>query len=218
MPERYRATFFNSLSGFKSLNLIGTMNQQGITNLGVFNSIVHLGANPPLLGMVFRPSDSVRRHTLENILESGSYTLNHITASMLPQAHHASAKYAEDESEFEACGFKPLWSEYGTAPYVAESSIKMMMQYRMHFPIELNNTIFLIGEIQEIILPENCIASDGFVDMEKAGTLTVAGLDAYYATELLARYTYARPGQQSSILAADIETRILAEQAILEGI
>jgi flavin reductase (DIM6/NTAB) family NADH-FMN oxidoreductase RutF len=64
----------------------------------------------------------------------------------------------------------------------------------MHVPIPLNGTIFLIGEIIEAIIPESYVQEDGYVDLQKAGTLTVAGLDAYFSTELIDRYTYARPG------------------------
>ncbi len=193
MPDRYRAILFNSLSGFKSLALIGTKNTVGRTNIGVFNSIVHIGVNPPLLGTVFRP-DTVRRHTLENIFQEQYYTINHVHSGMLPMAHQASAKFNDDESEFTECGFTEEYTSSGTAPFIKESSIKLMMQYRVHVPIPLNGTILLIGEIIEAIIPESCMQEDGYVDLQKAGTMTVAGLDAYFSTELIDRYAYARPG------------------------
>jgi flavin reductase (DIM6/NTAB) family NADH-FMN oxidoreductase RutF len=192
MSDRYRATFINSISGFKSLGLIGTVNEKGITNISVFNSIVHIGAFPPLLGMVFRP-DTVRRHTLENILSGQHYTINQVHSAMLPMAHLASAKFDDETSEFSACNFTAEYGERGTAPYIKESSVKMMLEYRMHIPIPLNGTIFLIGEIIEIRMPKEIIQNDGFVDLQQADTLTVSGLDAYYATSLIDRYAYARP-------------------------
>ena len=45
----------NSLGGFKSVALIGTKSEAGNTNLAIFSSIFHLGANPPLVGLIFRP-------------------------------------------------------------------------------------------------------------------------------------------------------------------
>lgn len=192
MPERYRATLINSISGFKSLGLIGTVNDKGITNIAVFNSIVHIGASPPLLGMVFRP-DTVRRHTLENILSSKHYTINQVHASMLSMAHLASAKFDDDASEFSGCNFTEEYSDIGKAPYIKESNVKMMLEYRMHMPIPLNGTIFLIGEIIEIRVPKHIINHDGFADIHQAGTLTVAGLDAYYSTNFIDRFAYARP-------------------------
>jgi flavin reductase (DIM6/NTAB) family NADH-FMN oxidoreductase RutF len=192
MSDRYRATLINSISGFKSLGLVGTINEQGITNIGVFNSIVHIGAFPPLIGMVFRP-DTVRRHTLENILTNKHYTINQVNASMLSRAHLASAKFDDDVSEFLACEFSAEFSNAGKAPYIKESAVKMMLEYRMHIPIPLNGTIFLIGEIIEIKVPTDIIKQDGFIDIHEAGTLTVTGLDAYYSTNVIDRFAYARP-------------------------
>jgi flavin reductase (DIM6/NTAB) family NADH-FMN oxidoreductase RutF len=91
-------------SGFKSSGPIGTVNENGISNISVFNSIVHIGAFPPLSGMGFRP-DTVRRHTLENILASKHYTINQVHSAMLPMAHLASAKFDDEISEFSACSF-----------------------------------------------------------------------------------------------------------------
>ncbi|MGO3346471.1 MAG: hypothetical protein ACTIM4_14665 [Marinomonas sp.] len=48
MTSRYRTQLINSLSGFKSANLIGTCNAQGQTNLAIFSSVFHLGASPAL--------------------------------------------------------------------------------------------------------------------------------------------------------------------------
>lgn len=49
MDQRERARLINSLSGFKSANLIGTCDKQGLENLAVVSSVVHLGSNPPCL-------------------------------------------------------------------------------------------------------------------------------------------------------------------------
>ena len=55
MSSRYRASFINSISGFKSLNLVGTIAKDGQNNLAPFNTIVHICSNPPYLGMLARP-------------------------------------------------------------------------------------------------------------------------------------------------------------------
>jgi flavin reductase (DIM6/NTAB) family NADH-FMN oxidoreductase RutF len=60
--KNFRTKFINSLSGFKSANLIGTISKTGKTNLAIFNSVIHVGANPSLIGLLIRPA-SVPRHT-----------------------------------------------------------------------------------------------------------------------------------------------------------
>jgi hypothetical protein len=71
----YRLNLVNAITGYKPANLIGTADGAGATNLAIFSSVVHLGSDPPLLGMVTRPT-SVPRHTYENIQASGCYTIN----------------------------------------------------------------------------------------------------------------------------------------------
>src|SRR3989339_511503 len=85
LEQRYRAALVNSLSGFKSVALIGTANSSKQTNLAIFNSLIHIGANPPYIGFISRP-DSVDRHTLSNIMETGYYTINHINEDIFKQA------------------------------------------------------------------------------------------------------------------------------------
>jgi flavin reductase (DIM6/NTAB) family NADH-FMN oxidoreductase RutF len=67
MEQRKRAMLVNSIGGFKFISLIGTKDKNNNTNLAIFSSLFHLGANPALIGFIMRP-DSVDRHTLSNIL------------------------------------------------------------------------------------------------------------------------------------------------------
>ena len=80
LDQSIRINLINSLVGFRSVCLIGTINQKNISNLAIFNSIVHIGASPPLIGFVVRP-DCVDRHTLSNILERIELSLSVIWAA-----------------------------------------------------------------------------------------------------------------------------------------
>lgn len=194
MPKRTRATFVNSLSGFKGLNLLGTANSDGQTNLSVVSSVVHLGSNPALLGMVMRPP-SVPRHSYENIKETGVYTLNHVTSEIAEQAHQTSARYDHEVSEFDATGLMPTFPKDFDAPAVKESVISIGLALKEDLEIALNKCRFLIGEIQWVRFPEEALQEDGYLDLQHAGTITVAGLDAYHKTEKLFRLSYAKPHQ-----------------------
>ncbi|MEM9918934.1 MAG: flavin reductase [Bacteroidota bacterium] len=197
MEKRYRANLINSLTGFKAINLIGTVNAQGQTNLAIFNSTVHLGANPPLMGFIQRPV-SVRRDTHANILQTKHFTINHLHKGIMEQAHQSAARYDADVSEFEATGLTPYFSDTLPAPYVAESHIRIGLQFRQAIPIPLNNTILMIGEIIEILLPETLLSKDGYLDLEAAGSLTGSGLDGYHQPQKLERLSYAKPDQSIS--------------------
>jgi flavin reductase (DIM6/NTAB) family NADH-FMN oxidoreductase RutF len=192
--QRYRATFINSIGGFKSLCLIGTINSKGITNLAVFNSYFHLGANPPLFGLIVRP-DSVDRHTLQNIRQSKFFTVNHVNEKIYQQAHQTSARYTSQQSEFTETGLTEEFLNDFPAPYVKESNIKIGARCIREMNIEENGTLLLINGIENIALPENLIAQDGFVAIEKAGSITCSGLDSYHRTEQISRLAYAKPGK-----------------------
>lgn len=197
--QRYRATLINSLGGFKSLVLIGTRNKEGKSNLAIFNSFFHLGANPPLFGIIIRP-DSVERHTLSNILETGVFTVNHVKEDFYKQAHQTSARYPSDVSEFDATQLTEENKPGIYSPFVKESSIQITASFRQKIDIEANGTVMIIGKINHITIPENCVSEDGFIDLEKAGTITCSGLDSYHTTKRLSRLSYAKPGKEPEIV------------------
>lgn len=196
MDVLYRRTFMNTLSGFKPAFLIGTTNGQGTHNLGTFNSIVHIGANPPHIGFIMRPL-TVPRHTYSNIANTGHYTLNLITAGFVDKAHQCSAKYAQDESEFEATGLRPCFSESFPAPYVKEAPVKIGLRFAEKHHIASNDVWLIVGEVLEVIIEQDdIIQADGFLALHEAGGVSALGLDAYYEPKPLQRYAYARPQQK----------------------
>lgn len=199
MEQRYKASFFNSLGGFKSLVLVGTKNSEKQTNLAVFNSLMHLGANPALCSILIRPA-SVERHTYENIIASKSFTINHVEETFYTQAHQTSARYLKHESEFKAVGLTEEYTEHSIAPYVNESKIKFACELVQVIEIEINKTLLVIGKIKEVKINGDFVQNDGFVDIEKAGTITVSGLDSYHSTKRIARLSYAKPNEMPKII------------------
>jgi flavin reductase (DIM6/NTAB) family NADH-FMN oxidoreductase RutF len=191
----YRGNFINSLSGFKSASLIATVNIEGMSNLAIFSNIVHIGADPALIGFVNRPREAAP-HTISNIEATGVYTINLIPANLIEQAHQTSAKYVEGESEFNAVGLKEEFTEYSKAPFVFESPVKYAMELKEIVSINFNNTSFVIGAVTGVFIDEQILAADGFLDLEKANIITSLGIDGYYSTEKLARYSYAKPGKE----------------------
>ncbi|MGR3809237.1 flavin reductase family protein [Jiulongibacter sp. NS-SX5] len=191
-PRLYRANLINSLSGYKSANLIGTLSPNGTENLGTFSSVIHLGSDPALLGFILRPP-TVPRNTYENLKRSKYYTINHIAKDFLAEAHHCSAKYAEDISEFERTGLTPLYRNDWPAPFVAESPVQLMLKFKEEVPIKVNNTIMIIGEVEAIYLQDGLLQDDGFVNLQKGEVACINGLDAYCLPNQEKRFAYTRP-------------------------
>ena len=197
LEKHERAHLINSLGGFKSLALVGTSDSKRNTNLAVFSSIFHVGANPPLIGLIFRPSPP-ERNTYSNIIETGFYTINHVNETIYKQAHQTSARYDKEISEFEITGLTPEYKDAFFAPYVAESKIQLGIEFKEKIDLTINNTTLIIGEIKHIYIPDNCLSKDGFVDIEKANTITCSGLDSYHKTVQLDRLSYAKPNKEVS--------------------
>lgn len=194
LDHLYRINLINSITGYKSVNLIGTKDKQGLSNVAIFSSVTHFGSNPPLIGMVLRPT-TVPRNTYANIKQTGVYTINHVNQAIFKQAHHTSAKYGAEVSEFDKTDLEEEHINGFEAPYVKQAIVKMGMELVEEIPIKTNGTILLLGQIKELILPSKFIHEDGFVDLNAAKTLTVSGLDAYHLPQKLARMNYARPNQ-----------------------
>ena len=203
LPKRYRTNFVNSLSGFKSGNLIGTVSPESQENLAIFTSVVHLGANPALMGFIMRPV-SVPRHTYENIIANKSFTINHVAASFFKKAHQTAARYDREISEFMATGLTPFYSENIKAPYVEESLVKIGLSFVEALDIKANGTQLIIGAIEEVIVAPDLVLPDGYLDIEKAGTVAVSCLDGYHKTEKLARLTYAKPDRKPEELGIEL--------------
>lgn len=191
MEKRYRAQLINSLSGIKSANLVGTINKDGQTNLSIVSSVFHLGADPALMGMIFRPA-VVERHTFENILETKQLTLNHVNSEIFTQAHQTSARYPREVSEFEAVGLTEEYKEEIVSPFVKESKIKIGLELVEAKHLEVNKTEMVIVKIIFVEFDEEILTEDGHIDIMKSDTIGVSGLDHYVSLKSLRRLPYAK--------------------------
>ncbi|WP_419212339.1 flavin reductase family protein [Maribacter sp. X9] len=195
LPSRYRAHLINSCTGYKSANLLGTRSKNGISNLAIFNSIVHIGSNPPLLGFILRPL-TVPRHTYGNFKETGFFTVNQVHKDMLKDAHHTSASYALDVSEFSETKLTECYLDDFEAPYVSQSKIKIGCRYVNEYEIKENGCLLIIGAIEHIYVPESIMHEDGWVQLDKANTVAAIGLDGYALPILIDRFAYAKPDEE----------------------
>lgn len=184
-----RLKLINSVTGIKPGNLIGTVSKEGVSNLAIFSSVVHLGSDPALLGFISRPRSTETGHTYSNIMETGSYTINHIHPSFIENAHYTSAKFASTESEFKRCRLTEEYIAACKAPFVKESTLKMSLRFIQAMEIPLNGTVLMIGEIDDIILPETI---NGDIDLEHTKSVGISGLNSYYELNKIGQFPYAR--------------------------
>lgn len=191
LERAFRLNLINSIAGFKPAVLIGTQSASGQTNLAIFNSVIHLGSNPPMQAFTMRPH-TVERHTLENIQETGYYTLNHVHSDMVENAHYTSAKFPREVSEFEACGLTPAYKHDFPAPFAAESRIQLGMKLETIVPLPTHAVQLVIGTVQHLTVPTDALPSSGRLNLPQAGTVAVSGLNRYHTATELMELPYAR--------------------------
>jgi flavin reductase (DIM6/NTAB) family NADH-FMN oxidoreductase RutF len=193
----YRRNLINCLSGYKSLNLIGTINSNGLTNVAPFSQVFHIGASPPLVGILFRPH-TVKRDTLENIIETGFFTMNHVTSEFYKEAHWTAASW--EGSEFEGTGLLEEYFSGLKAPFVKGSPLKLACSLVETQTLKVNQTVLVIGNIDHIFVDEVGLREDGSLDLNALDTVSVSGLDEYYTGEKLARLSYPKSNQLPKLI------------------
>jgi flavin reductase (DIM6/NTAB) family NADH-FMN oxidoreductase RutF len=193
MDKIFRLNLINSCTGFKSANLLGTKSLNGVSNVAVFSSITHLGSNPPLIGFILRPT-TVPRDTYRNIKDSGVFTVNHIYSDIIEDAHHTSAKYPDEVSEFTKTDLEEEFLGDFPAPFVKGAKIRLGCRFLNAYEIKENDTLLLVSAIEHVFIADQDIQQqDGWLKLENANTVAINGLDGYATTSLLDRYAYARP-------------------------
>ena len=187
-----RLKLINSITGVKPANLIGTRSSDGITNLAIFSSIVHLGSNPPLISFVTRTSKEVNRNTLANILSTNFFTINQIQKSFVKNAHYTSAKFNASTSEFQMCKLDEEYINNFYAPFVKQSNLKIGLELKEIIKITSNDSTLVVGEIKQITTKKEYLKDDFMFDLEKSGALAIGGLNEYFTIKNIAKFPYVR--------------------------
>jgi flavin reductase (DIM6/NTAB) family NADH-FMN oxidoreductase RutF len=188
----YRLNMINSITGYKSANMIGSRSNSGNENLAIFSSVTHLGSNPPLLSFTLRPN-TVPRHTYKNFRENKVFTVNHVTLYQIEDAHHTSAKYDEEISEFNQTALSPEYKNDFYAPFVKGSPVQLGCRYLNEYDIIENGCVLIVAAIEHIFIENQLLKDDGWVKLEDGDVMTINGLDGYALPKLNKRLDYARP-------------------------
>lgn len=191
MEREYRRTFINCLWGLKSVHLIGTVNQNSVPNLSIISSVFHVGANPPMMGVCFRPPVA-NTHTFDNILLTKQFTVNVVTEQIYKQAHRCSANFRDGISEFDEVGLTPQFESAFGAPFVEESPIRFSVLYHEHFSVSENESRIVIGKVQDIFIDESLIDRQGYISYEQTNSVVVSGLEGYNSVKEIDRLGYER--------------------------
>jgi flavin reductase (DIM6/NTAB) family NADH-FMN oxidoreductase RutF len=192
LEKIFKINLINSCSGFKSANLLGSISKEGVSNVAVFSSVIHLGSNPPTLGFILRPT-TVPRDTYKNIKESGVFTINHIYEEIIEDAHHTSAKYPENVSEFDVTNLEEEFKGSFKAPFVMESPVQMSMKFIEEIPVPSNNVMLIVAQIEELYIQDALLQKDGLINLSIGKVAAINGLDTYAIPTFKKQLSYQRP-------------------------
>lgn len=191
LERKYKLNLINSISGIKPANLIGTKSEEGKENVAIFSSVVHLGSSPAQLAFIMRPQTEIPRDTYPNIMETGFYTINHVSASLVEKAHYTSAKLERGESEFERMKLEQQYIGDFHAPFVKASAVKIGMKHVESIPLP-NGCIFVIGSVELVVFPDHSVNELGQLDLEAYDGIGISGLNTYYELKKQASFPYVR--------------------------
>ncbi len=187
-----RLNLINSITGVKTINLIGTIDKDSVTNLAIFSSIVHISSNPALLGFFVRTNKQVKRDTLDNIIQNKVYTINLVNSKIIKQAHYTSVKFDKSVSEFDKCSLTEKYINGFLAPYVAECKVKIGLRMKEIISIKSNDSNLVVGEIEQLNFDNDIFCEDKTLDLEKSDAIGISGLNKYYKFNYICDLPYAR--------------------------
>ena len=196
LDKIYKINLINSCSGFKSANLLGSICTEGISNVAIFSSVIHLGSNPPTLGFVLRPT-SVPRNTHKNIKDIGYFTINHIYEDIIDDAHHTSAKYPEEISEFDVTSLEEVFKGDFKAPFVKGSPVQMSMKFIEEIYVPSNDVMLIVAQIEELYINDELLQNDGLINLSIGKIAAINGLDTYTIPAFKKQLTYQRPKKRA---------------------
>lgn len=199
LDKIYKINLINSCSGFKSANLLGSICTEGISNVAIFSSVIHLGSNPPTLGFVLRPT-TVPRNTHKNIKDIGYFTINHIYEDIIDDAHHTSAKYPEEISEFDVTSLEEVFKGDFKAPFVKGSPVQMSMKFIEEIYVPSNDVMLIVAQIEELYINDELLQNDGLINLSIGKIAAINGLDTYTIPAFKKQLTYQRPKKKSLML------------------
>ena len=192
LEKIYKINLINSCTGFKSANLLGSISEEGIPNVAVFSSVTHLGSKPPTLGFILRPTTDPR-DTYKNLKDLGYFTINHIHEDIIEDAHHTSANYPKEISEFDVTGLEEEYKGNFKAPFVKNAPVQMSMKFIEEIFVPSNSVMLIVAQIQELYVKDEILEKDGLINLSKGNVATINGLDTYAIPEFKKQLSYQRP-------------------------
>lgn len=179
----------------RPIAFVSTVSRDGVPNLGPYSFFMLGGANPPSL--MYSPTINMRgqkKHSLQNVEETGEFVVNTVTREMAEGMNASSFEYPDRYNEWEVCGFEPLPSDLVKPPRVGESPVQF--ECKLYQIVQHGNepgaACYVIGEIVKIHIREDVWDGRG-IDPQRFRPISRMGGPEYLDTKNMELFSLERP-------------------------
>ncbi|KAJ7072256.1 hypothetical protein C8F01DRAFT_1103152 [Mycena amicta] len=95
----------------RPIALVSTLSADGIPNLAPFSYFSMVGHDPPLVSIAFALSQKRSKHTRENTLATGQFTVNIVNQDFVAAANATSVEAPAEVDEWKLAGLTPMRSQ-----------------------------------------------------------------------------------------------------------
>jgi flavin reductase (DIM6/NTAB) family NADH-FMN oxidoreductase RutF len=183
---------FKAIIAPRPIGWIGTLNTEGVPNLGPYSFFAALSSRPNMIGF----SSEGLKHSPRNARDTGEFTFSLATLELAEAMNASSASLADGANEFAAAGLALGQSRVIAAPFVKDSPAALECK-TVHF-MELTDIdgrptgrFFVIGQVVGVHIRDEFII-DGRFDTAKAKPISRGGYQDYATVEAV--WEMFRPG------------------------
>jgi flavin reductase (DIM6/NTAB) family NADH-FMN oxidoreductase RutF len=174
---------FKAIIAPRPIGWIGTLNADGVPNLGPYSFFAALSSRPHMIGF----SSEGLKHSPRNARDQGEFTFSLATLPLADAMNASSANLADGVNEFTAAGLELGQSRVIDAPFVKGSPAALECR-TVNF-MELTDIdgrptgrYFVIGQVVGVHIRDEFIV-DGRFDTAKAQPIARGGYQDYATVE-----------------------------------
>ena len=186
LQRRERTGLINAISGIRTV-FLAISGTQGNWNAGVFTNVIHVGANPACMSILFRP-DNGNRHSYTNYKTSKRITLVSLPEEEMQRLHDCSASYDEGVFEWEHLGGRCENIDGWTHPIPTAALWAVELEFDESFKLK-NDCIYTVGRVQHVGLGNALYREDRTLHFNTPPLLAL-GLQHYFIPESVAHLPF----------------------------
>jgi flavin reductase (DIM6/NTAB) family NADH-FMN oxidoreductase RutF len=145
-----------------------TTKADGVVNAAPFSWYQSVCADPPIVALAIADQDGHLKDTARNILITGEFVINAVTAELAQTMVATSATYAPTQSEIEALSIATTPSAVVAPPRIAASPFHL--ECRLHSQQRLGRehaTTLILGEVVHIAVDDAVLDARGNIDITR---------------------------------------------------